>query len=113
MTEADIAKFFKVMLGDQTVDSKTRREAENMCQVLMDQAHLPILQTIMQMLGQDDRMTGTMGNPVILADEAMILQHYLEEIAVETCDWWFEPPYNERELFLRAFSKYLYRFTWR
>ncbi len=78
MTEADIAKFFKVMLGDQTVDSKTRREAENMCQVLMDQAHLPILQTIMQMLGQDDRMTGTMGNPVILADEARILQRYLE-----------------------------------
>ena len=113
MTEADIVKFFKVMMGYQTADSKIRREAGLLCQMLMDQAHLPILQTIMQMLGQDDRMSGTMGNPVIIADETRILQHYLEFTAIKTFKSRIELPYSKQEWFVRAYSKYLYTFTWR
>ena len=89
-------------------------EALNLLQMCLDVSNENVIKTVLQMLGQNDKLVGTMGDPVILADEAKIVKLDLEETFYRTlgrcCG---QPPYTHKYLMKRAWAKYLLVFSWR
>ena len=87
------------------------REAKHLIHTLLDQASIPILENIQGMLGEEVRLTGTMGSPIELEPWVQIINDKLNEVLFQSCADYCVTPYNNEYLRSYVLSHYLYVFA--
>ena len=87
-------------------------EAKHGVEVMMDVCHRKIYETFLGFLGEDDRVSGTMGEPAIHGESVYLLKDALETTVVEVCKSYrrVESVWRLDFLLNQAFVHYLHRF---
>ena len=87
-------------------------EAKSFIARCVDSCHRGIYEKILAFLGEEMRISGSLGNPAILPESLYLVKEATENALIRSFDSYYDPlPFNKETEQTRALTLYLYFFV--